>query len=255
MSVPDNPKEMLAMIITGIIIIYLLSTSILGIYLWKNRKQIMAKYEIDYLGSFFFSAFALMPFMVGIPSLFFNDGTIEKLAPFFGSFIYVIFPICVAGFSSKGKGHKISRMFVMLAYMLTFHSQLVCIYFSYVKRKAEYEIKYGSSTKTTQASVTNNYNTSTVPKSEQNDFDRNLYDSNGKYVGYINRHGQRYNSDGKYIGYVNEHGQYYDESGKYTGYVNEHGQKYNADGKYRGYIDKDGHNYDESGKFKGYSSK
>lgn len=108
-------KEMVVLFLLGGVAVICLILIGIGIYFYKNRKRIEKKYDIDYIVSFIFGAFTLAPITIGGPALLFAPDPVGMLA-FTASAFYPIIPIIICLCTSKGRPHRIGRIFIMILF-------------------------------------------------------------------------------------------------------------------------------------------
>lgn len=231
------------MIIAYSIPVLLIIILVLSIILFVKRKKIIAKYNVGYISSFFFTAYMLTPLTLGIPALLGNgeEATFSLIMsliyPLIGLIIFMII------YRKQPLQYKLGKFFAMLGIGICSAFILVFKMFSF--------FHHFESDSTISSNSSNLSSTDTLGNIKKA---RNLYDANGKYRGNINEYGEKYDENGKFQGHINEYGEVYNAYGKYQGRINEYGEKYDESGKYRGRINEYGENYNEDGKYTGRSS-
>lgn len=130
-------KEMVILFLFGGVAVICLILIGIGIYFYKNRKRIEKKYDIDYFVSFIFGAFTLTPITIGGPALLFAPDPIGMLA-FTASAVYLTIPIIICLCASKGKPHRIGRIFIMILFTASILGFLIGILASTFWKNAKY---------------------------------------------------------------------------------------------------------------------
>ena len=216
---------------------------VLSIILFVNRKKIVAKYDVGYISSFFFAAYMLTPFTLGIPALFSNSD--EKTFSLIMSLVYPIVGVIVFMliYRKKPLQYKLGKFFAMIGLGL-------CSAWIVVFKMLTFFHRYESARDgVPMMSSGSNVNVSVFSKG------KSFYDADGIYRGHMNEAGELYDENSRYQGHINEQGEFYDADGKYASRINECGEIYGSNGEYHGRVNEQGEHYNADGKYIGHSNK
>lgn len=199
--------------------ILFVSFIILSIISFIKRNKIIAKYDVGYVSSFFFSAYMLMP-VFALATMFPTFDALETSElPAGIFFIYPIIGLSIFLFVNRNKPLRftIGKLFAMIGigicsgYILLFKFLGII---NFLESSPKYE-----------------RHSNPIP---------NTNISNDIFRGRINEYGEIYDYGGKFLGRINDNGDILYPNGEYYAHKDYSGDVYTANGKYLGRIKEDG---------------